>query len=538
MKAAANPDAVETRSPWAPLRTRTFAVVWTASLTGAMGTWMRDVGAGWLMTSLSPSVTYVALVQVATSLPIFLLSLPAGALADIVDRRRSLLWLNALLAAVACFMGVVAASGGMTPVLLVGSLLLAGVFAALVQPMQQSLTPLLVPRAQLRTAVALNGLGFNVARATGPAIAGVLIAVSGVAITFFLDALSYAVLFGAFWWWKGASARASSGPPESLLPAMRAGIRYALHSVPLQRTLLRAASFFIYASALWALLPVIARRQLGGGPGYYGVLLACVGAGAVVGAVALPKLRSKIGSEGVMRLGMAAAAGVLLTLAFVKNPLIAAVAMALAGAAWIAVLTTVNVSAQTALPDWVRGRGLAVYLTVFYGAMSIGSLLWGAVADAASVAVSLSMATLTGMLSLVLGFLKPLPAGEADLTPSMHWPDPTVAPAMLTSLEADRGPVLITVEYLVSPGDIEAFLAAVREFKSERLRDGAFLWGIYEDTDRPGRFLEHFLVASWLEHQRQHRRVSMADADLQALVVRFHRGTERPRVEHLIAPPH
>jgi MFS family permease len=284
------------------------------------------------------------------------------------------------------------------------------------------------------------------------------------------------------------------------------------------------------------LLPVIARVQLGGGPAYYGILMSCVGGGAVAGAVLLPKLRGKFGTEGLMRSGMVVTIAALLALALVKDQVLAAVAMAVMGMAWISILTTANVAAQTALPDWVRGRGLAIYLTVFYGAMTAGSLIWGAVADSAGVPVSLLVAAGVGMASLVLAFFKPLPERELDLTPSMHWPEPAVSPEVLTEGEADRGPVLITVEYLVAPDRAPDFLAALREFKTERLRDGAFQWGVFEDTAQPGRFIEHFLVASWLEHQRQHRRVSKTDAELQAQLSRFHRGDGPPKVEHFIAP--
>lgn len=523
-------------SAWSPLRSSVFTVVWLASIVGSVGTWIRDVGAGWLMTSLSTSATHVALVQVATTLPIFLLSLPGGALADVFNRRSFLLFINALLVVIAGLMGVVTATGMMTPSLLIASLFVAGIGAALAQPVTQSLTPLLVPRSQLRSAVALNSLGFNIARAIGPAIAGAILTFTSVAVIFFVDALSYVAVIAALWWWKGAATPASKGVPERFVPAMRAGVRYALHSRPLKRTVLRASSYFFFASALWALLPLIARKELGGGPAYYSALLTCVGAGAVAGAVLLPKLRSKTSTEGVMRIGMAVTIAVLVTLAFVKNQVVAAIAMSFMGAAWISVLTSANVSAQAALPDWVRGRGLAIYLTAFYGSMTIGSLVWGAVADSAGVPVALAAAAAAGLPSFALSFFKPLASAEIDLTPSMHWPEPAISAGISGSLNVDRGPVLITVEYMVEQADTKLFLDAIHEFREERLRDGALEWGVYEDMDRQGRFIEHFLVGSWQEHLRQHLRVSRADAELQAIVVKYHKGEESPRVEHLIAP--
>jgi MFS family permease len=521
-------------SPWAPFRRRVFAVVWTASLVAAIGTWIRDVGAGWLMTSLSPSVTMVAMVQVATTLPIFLLSLPAGALADIVDRRRLMIGINAALAIAAALLGVLTAFGVMTPALLVAGIFVAGIGTALVQPVQQSLTPMLVERGQLRSAVALGSMGFNVARAIGPALGGLLLVHWGVASTFFVDALSYLAPIGAFVWWKGASVRPGTGTtPEQLGAALRAGMRFALHAPALQRVLLRAGSFFVFASAYWALLPVIARRELGGGPSYYGSLLACVGAGAVAGALLLPRVKKHLSSEATMRLGIVLSIVVLVVLAFTRDRALAAGVMALAGAGWIGVLTTANVAAQTHLPNWVRGRGLAIYLTVFYGAMAGGSFLWGTLADIASVRGALIGAAALGGAALALALWKPLPEGEPDLTPSMHWPEPALGQHVGP---ADRGPVLVTVEYVVDAGAREAFLAALHGFADERLRDGAYQWGVYEDVEQPGRFVESFLVASWEEHLRQHHRVSRADAELQQRVRRFHLGPDAPRVRHFIAP--
>ena len=529
--------AAPAESAWVPFRSRVFVIIWTATLLGNVGTWIRDVGAGWLMTTLSSSATAVAMVQVATTLPIFLLSLPAGALADIVDRRRLLLWTYALLTGVSLSLALLTQAGRMTPTLLLLGLLVGGVGFALVTPVLQSLTPLLVARPQLRAAVALNSMGINVARAIGPALGGVLLATVGVAATFAADALSYLFVIAAFGWWKGASARASNAAPEQLGPALRAGLRFAWHAPALQRTLLRSGSFFVFASAYWALLPLIARQQLGGGPAYYGILLACVGAGAVAGAVGLPTLRRKLSAEGTMRLGLLLSIGVLLVLATTRDQVAAAVVMTLAGAAWIAVLTIANVTAQTQLPNWVRGRGLAIYLTVFYGAMTLGSFVWGQVADRSSVPTALLAAAGVGVLALAIAWLRPLPDDEPDLTPSLHWPEPALSAPMTASLDGDRGPVLVTIEYRIERTQSAAFLTALRAFAPERCRDGAYQWGVFADSSEPGRFVESFLLPSWREHQRQHHRVSQADAALQQRVHGFHRGVQPPRVQHFIAPP-
>lgn len=521
---------------WAPFASRVFLVVWVAAVVGHIGTWMRDVGAGWLMTTLSASATAVALVQVATTLPIFLLSLPAGALADIVDRRRMLLLVTALMAAVSAALALATDLALMTPTLLVAGLLLAGVGTAMTMPVLQSLTPVMVERPLLRQAIALNSMGTNVSRAIGPALGGLVVASIGVKWTFVADAVSYLALIGALWWWKGAAVRSSVGKPESFAPAMQTGLRFALHAPDFQRVLVRAFAFFAFASAYWALLPLVARRQLQGDATLYGMLLTSVGAGAVIGALTLPKLRRHLTSEAIVRLGTVLTMAVLAALAFAQGATVAVAALVLAGWAWIAVLTTASVAAQSQLPNWVRGRGLAIYLTTFYGAMTLGSLIWGQLADLANISTALLAAAAAGGIALLLSFWKPLPEAEPDLTPSMHWPEPAVSPSMADALQNDRGPVLVTVSYEVAVESTAAFLRAIQQLAEERLRDGAVQWGVFEDTEQPGHFQETFVLPSWQEHLRQHARVSRADAELQARVNGFHTGPKLPAVWHGVRP--
>jgi predicted MFS family arabinose efflux permease len=469
---------------------------------------------------------------VATTLPIFLLSLPAGVLADLVDRRRLLIGLNLVLAAVSLGMAWATHAGHMSAAGLIASLCAAGIATALIQPVQQSLTPLMVGQsALLRPAIALNSLGFNVSRAIGPALGGLLIGSVGVAAAFAVDAVSYLGLIAALWWWKAASTPAASGPPERFGPALRGGLRFALHAPALRRILLRAVLFFGFASAYWALLPLIARRELGGGAGYYGIVLASIGAGAVAGAVALPKLRRHLSAEAALRAGTVVTIACLLGLAASRDKALAAAVLALAGAAWIAVLTTANVAAQTSLPNWVRGRGLALYLTLFYGAMAAGSLAWGALADAVGVRPALVGAALAGALGLLLAWRRPVGELEPDLRPATHWPEPVLSDEHAIG---ERGPVMVTVEYIIEPAQRESFLAALHAFAPERLRDGALQWDVFEDAALPGRFVEMFLLPSWDDHLRQHARVSQADAQLQRVVQGFHCGPRTPKVEHWV----
>lgn len=535
---AAATSAAPTASAWAPLRNRVFAVLWGATLVGNVGTWMRDVGAGWLMTDLSPSPGTVALVQAAAALPVFLLSLPAGALADLLDKRRLLIAVQLGLLAVSATLAAVTWAGLVSPALLVTGVLLAGVGAAMMGPAWQAVVPALVPKPQLRPAVALNSLGINIARAIGPALGGAIVATAGAAAAFAADALTYLVVIAALLWWRPA-ARAASGPREQLLSATVAAWRYARGSAPLRRVLLRAFLFFLSASASWALLPLIARRLLQGNAGFYGLLLAGIGAGAVAGALLLPALRARLGTERLVCGATLLIASVALVLAAAPPRLLALALMPLFGLGWIAVLTSLNVAAQGVLPDWVRARGLAVYLTVFSGGMALGSFAWGQTAQLLSIPAALGLAGGGGALVALAMLARPLPTGEDDLQPSHHWPDPVAA----VPAADDAGPVLVTVEYCIEPGQADAMLAALRALGATRRRDGAYQWGAYRDVADPTRIVEWFQVESWAEHLRQHARVTRADEALQAQVRALHRGSEPPLVRHLLglhegeAPP-
>jgi predicted MFS family arabinose efflux permease len=416
------------------------------------------------------------------------------------------------------------------PVLLLFTFLL-GATAALTAPAWQAIVPSLVPRQHLGPAVAANSVGVNISRAIGPALGGLIIAGFGIAMPFWLNALSNLGIIAALLWWRTPTPPAHRLPAEQFASAIRAGFRHARHNPHLKATLVRAVAFFIFASAYWALLPLVARSQIAGGPGLYGFMLGAIGAGAVGGAFILPWLRTKLGPDRVVAAGTVGTALALVLFGLAREPVAGLTASVIAGASWIAVLASFNVSAQVALPDWVRGRGLAMFVTVFFGAIAVGSAVWGRVAGLLGLpeAHLVAAAGLLAMIPLTWRWKLQTAAG-VDLAPSMHWP----APVIDREIEPERGPVLVTVEYHIRPESRETFLAALEKLGKERRRDGAYAWGVFEDAAKEGRFLETFLVESWLEHLRQHERVTRADRALQNMVDRHHlEGT--PAVMHFIS---
>jgi MFS family permease len=515
---------------FAPLRQPVFAVLWAATILGNTGSFMRDVASAWLVTDLSASPAAVAMIQAAGTLPIFLLAIPAGVLSDILDRRKLLIMIQVLLASVSASLMLLSYAGLLTVSSLIGLTFIGGVGAALMAPTWQSIVPELVPRQDLKSAVALNSLGINIARAIGPALGGILLAALGAAVTYGADVLSYLFVIAALLWWKRAP-QADDVLSERFFGAFRAGLRYARASRELHVVLLRAFVFFACASAVWALLPLVARNLLGGDAGFYGILLGAVGAGAICGALVLPALRQRFDADGLLLGAAIVTAIVLASLALAIPQWAAIVIMLLLGAAWIVALTSLNGVAQAILPNWVRGRALAVYLTVFNGAMTAGSLAWGLVAQQFGVRPALLFAA---AVLLVAGFVFhriKLPSGEADLVASNHWPEPLTA----DPVEHDRGPVLILIEYRIAKDNRSAFLQSLDRLSQERRRDGAYNWGVTEDAADPERIVEWFMVESWAEHLRQHKRVSKADADVQREALRWQVGPDAPVVRHFLA---
>ena len=518
-------------SAWAPLRVHpVFRALWIAQFASNVGTWMQTVGAQWLLVDRSPLL--VSLVQTASSLPIVALALPAGAWADLIDRRRLLLGAQFAMFLAAAALAATTFVGTPSPALILVLTFALGCGNAVASPVWQAIQPDLVDRAMLPRAAALNGLNMNVARAVGPAVGGFVVAAVGPGWVFALNAISFVGIAVTVACWR-SPAHADTGPPERLVEALRAGGRYVRHSPTVRRLLYRAVLFIPAASAVWALLPVVAARSLRLGSGGYGVMLAAVGIGAVLGALVIPRVRARVGSARLVTGAMLMAAVAIAVVATVGDAVAVGVALLPFGAAWIAVMSSLNATLQLALPNWVRGRGLAYYLIVFQGAQALGAVVWGTVADRTTVPTALLVAAGVLAAGAVVGLRSPLPeTAGMDRTPSAHWPAPqlTVAP------EPADGPVLVTLTYRVAEADAVAFSAAMRRVGRSRRRTGALRWELFRDGADPTRFVESYLVGTWAEHLRQHEgRLTGADRRFEELAQRYAQGA--PRVAHLFPPP-
>lgn len=523
----------EKQGAFAPFRHAVFTVMWVAILLSNIGTWVFNVTSGWLMTDLAPSPLMVSLVQAATSLPVFLFALPAGALGDLFDRRRLLLVTQVFSAVVMFAFAALLWQGAAHAWVLLLFTFMTGVGAAFATPAFQAITSQLVPKNALAPAIALNGVSINVARAIGPALGSLILASFGAVATVALNGMSFIIVIVALLWWRATSPQGHALPRERMAGAMRAGLRFALFSTPLSATLVRALAFFIFASAYWALLPLIARDLLQGGPGTYGVLLTMLGLGAFAGAAVMPVTKSRFGLSVLTWIANILTAAACAIFALGGSVLFGVVAAVFAGMGWIMMVSALNTSAHTALPDWVRTRGLAVFQMAFFGAMTAGSLLWGQVG--AMFGLSQTLLAVAGLLLVVALVVRryELGLGEGhNYDATRHWPEPV----SVTPIEHDRGPVMITIEYVIRPDDMTDFAGLMHQLGRVRRRDGAMQWGYFEDIAFPGKVIEMFTVESWVEHLRQHDRVSVADKALQNKIIAYHQGTDRPIVTHAIRP--
>jgi MFS family permease len=367
----------------------------------------------------------VSLVQVATTLPMFLVAIPAGALADILDIRRFLFVSESAYTLMSAIFAAIVWLGLATPANLLLFTFLTGVAGALTAPAWQTVVPQLVPKQDLNQAVAANGVGINVSRAVGPASGGMMAAKMGIATPFWFNAISNLCVIAALLWWHPVQRGTKHLPVDRFYGAIRTGFRHARHNGHLRATLLRAASFFLFASAYWALLPLVTRSQIAARPELYGYLLGAIGAAAVAAALLLPWLKATLGPDRQVAAGTLGTALAIVLFGLAREPATALVASIIAGASWITVLSSINVSAQVALPDWVRGRGLAIFVTAMFGSLTLGSAIWGQVAAIFGLPAAHFLAAAGAIIAVPLTWRWKLQTGAViDLTPSMHWPTP------------------------------------------------------------------------------------------------------------------
>jgi MFS family permease len=477
----------------------------------------------------------VSLVQAAAVFPTVLFALPAGAFTDIVNRRYYLLVTQVWMALAAGALAFLAASDQLDSWNLLILTFALGFGGAMSTPALNVTAPELVPRNLLPQAVALGSLSMNISRSIGPAIAGLLLAQLGAWAAYGLNAVSFVGMVVMLWYWKHQPDQRSL-PPERFFQALRAGVRYARMASPFRAVLIRSTAFIIFATSIWALLPLIARNELAGGPATYGFLLTCVGIGAVGIIVILPRLHLHLSRDGLVLIGSIVFALTTIAVATIHNETVLYGIMIVCGAAWVSVLSSLQVAAQISVPAWVRGRALALYMMIFSAGMTLGSVIWGWIASHAGTPAALLTSAVAGTLAAIAVRKFSLGSLEApDLSPSNHWPHPPV----VEEPGSARGPVLVTVEYLVALDKRQAFLDAIRPLGEIRRRDGAFGWGIFEDMTAPGRYIEFFQHDSWLDHLRQHERVTREDQRVQEKVNSFHTGSEPPKVSHFVAgaPP-
>ena len=512
-------------SGWAPLRSPAFARFWTAQFTSNIGSWMQTVAAQWVMTSLTSSALLLSAIPAAASIPVLLLAVPAGTLGDLVDRRRLILAAQGTMLLAAVALAVVSAAGLLTPLVLIGLLFVIGIGGAASAPTWQTVQPELVPPADRAQAIALGSVNQNLARAVGPAIGGVLLAVTSAAVVFLANAVSFLAVLGAVAV-TALPARRSTLPREHATAAVRAGGRFVGNSPTLLALIARSIAFVFLAGALWALLPLVARQRLGLGSAGYGLLLGCVGVGAVGAATFGPALRRRLAPRAIYALAclmVAVAAGLL---AVTHSVAIAAVALIAAGAAWITGLGLLGGAYQGELPAWVKARGVSYYLVAFQGANGIGALLLGGIAQATSVSSAFLVVGGGLAVSAIATWPLALPASAAgqDLMA-----EPLPLPAVSGTVE--QGPVLVTVEYALAPGTADAFLDATGALRHTRRRTGAIRWHVHRDLQDTDLFIETFLVGSWEEHERQHARLERGDrAVLDEIDALLRPG--RPRTAH------
>ncbi len=517
----------------APLRGPVFRMLWSAWLAANIAMSMHDVAAAWLMTSLTSNPAMVALVSTMSTLPLFLLGLPSGALADILNRRHYFAATQLWAAALAVVLSIVALAGALSAPMLLAMTFLNGITMAMRWPVFSAIVPSVVPRAQLGAALALNGVAMNLPRIVGPMLAGLLLSSLGAQWVFMLNALMSSIAFVVIVRWRYVQ-KASALPGERFIGAIRVGLQHVMASPRMRVVLLHIALFMLQCAALGALLPLLAKALPEAGAGTFAALLAGSGVGAISMALSMPQVRGRLGRNATVRLGRIAQAVAAVSVAFAPNLWLALPGMFVTGASVMLAANTLSVTAQMALPDWVRARGIAIYQMALMGGTAAGAALWGQVASHSDAHAAILAAALFGIVSA----LAMQRARLHDGSPDEHLPaTPGNQPELGIAIDADDGPVMVTVEYQVRPEQAEAFEAVMRQTRQARLRQGVLSWSLLRDTSVPGRYIEHFVDESWVEHLRRLERFTASDAGLREQRLALHVGESAPRVQRYVSTP-
>ncbi|MCW5556900.1 MAG: MFS transporter [Verrucomicrobiae bacterium] len=513
---------------WSVLNNRLFRALWLANVASGIGSAMHDTAAVWTMATLTTSATLVTLMQSMSSLPLFLLALPAGALADIVDRRRVILVAQIAALGVTALLVALAWTGKLTPGVLLGSTFLLGITVAFTTPTWSALLAEIVEKRDLPGALTLGSVAVNISRAVGPMIGGILLASTGPAAAFLLNGVSFLGIILVLWRWRRPPAPAGAHA-ERMLGAMVTALRFTRHSPVIQVVLVRNGLFAFFAIAPAALLPLIVRgKHLAAAD--FGLFMSAYGIGGILTAVfLLPKLRAWFSADQILGGATLLFGGAALALSFLHQRGLMTGVLFVLGAAWITCMATLAVAAQSAFPNWVRARSSAIHLIVMQGSLALGALVWGQVTMHSDPDFALRVAA--GGLLLTLALTQALavnPALQLDLTPSAHWAEHHLA----VEPGDDDGPVVVSVHYEVPPEQTAAFSEAIARLRVIRLRDGAFFWALSEDLEHPGQFQETFHVGSWGEHLRQHQRATEEDRKVEEAVVAFHAGAAPLKITH------
>ncbi|MCQ0971360.1 MFS transporter [Paracoccus sp. TK19116] len=517
-------------SAFAPFRHRDFRILWSATLVSNFGGLVQAVGAAWLMTQLTDSATLISLVQASNTLPIMLLALVSGALADIFDRRTLLMTAQLLMVTISALLAIVAWQGWLTPMTLLTFTFLIGAGQALYNPPWQASMGDLVPRADLPAAVTLNSVGFNLMRSVGPAAGGIIVAVFGAAAAFAINAISYVPLLSAMVRWRPQSPPRTT-TPEPFFAAVGAGLRYVALSPNLLRVMGRGALFGLAAISILSLLPLVAKSHPEGGSTLFGALLGCFGLGAIFGALVSPRVRARLTNERVIRLAFAGFAVATAILGLTDSVWLHGLAMLPAGACWVLALSLFNVTVQLSTPRWVVARALALYQTFVFGGMAAGSWLWGGIAGAYGVQAAFLCAAVLLTTGAIIGRWFSAPEfGTLDLDPVRSFREPDLR----LDLRGRSGPIMVMVDYQIAQADTRAFLDLMRQRRLIRRRDGARNWALLRDLENPEMWSESYHIATWDEYVRHNLRRTKSDAEVTVALRALNRGEGGPVVHRLI----